>query len=230
MNTKKNLKHLLCVLCVALCLTLAAAGISEGELKGQNGHMNSENEQSAIVVKPSETIYFPPSTDTDIISVGPSETIYPGNLPIPSTQPGGGASTGTQTSASSSHGSGNRIIDPSYHGKIVVDGIVYQLKDGLITVVKVKKEAVKDGTLVIPDKIANYQGTVQYIYEEAFAEVRNDMTSVELPETITFIWNGAFTGCNALQTIHFRGTETQWKDLSRWVILPEGCTVECSAQ
>ena len=202
-------KKYLSFLMLALCLMLAMPGLSEGETSGQAEQQKKET----MTVGPSESVYPHDQDKGQGIDVQPSEIYYPEAKPTPSP-------------AVSQSGWTNNANRGTNHGSMVADGIIYQLSDGIITVIQVTNAALNDGALVIPGKLANYNGTVQYIYANAFKDVRNELTSVELPGTITFIWNDAFAGCSALKTIRFHGSEAQWNALALWLKLPEGCAVE----
>lgn len=208
MNARKELKFLLRLVCLALCLMMAVPAFSEGE--------TASSEESITIV--------------------PSEAYYPGNMP-PKDQEPVVKPDDTQIEPPTDHTADNPAVGNNNNwnnqksvgtkqGRMAADGITYQLQDGIITVIKVTSDALKDGAVVIPGQLKNYQGIVRYIFADAFNDVRNEMTSLELPETIMFIWNSAFTRCDALKTIRFHGSETQWNVLTMWVTLPEGCTVE----
>ena len=194
MNAKKELKFLIRLVCLGLCLMMAAPALSEGETK----------------------------TTEEPITIVPSEAYYPGNAPSKDQEP---AVKPEETPIENPTADNQKSVGTK-QGKMVVDGISYQLQDGVITVIGVTANALKDGAVVIPGQLENYRGTVRYIFADAFKDVRSEMTSLELPETIMFIWNSAFAHCDSLKTIRFHGSETQWNVLTLWVTLPEGCTVE----
>lgn len=69
---------------------------------------------------------------------------------------------------------------------------------------------------------------VTSIAYEAFNRLEN-MTSVTIPKTVTSIGCDAFlVGCDALTTINYAGTTSQWKKISSTLSLPLATKVVCS--
>ena len=212
MNTRKDMKTLVWLVCAVLCLTLAASGLSEGDADAKLSVDSAASGQAKQEIGPSE-IYYPS---------------HPTNGQ-PTNSGSGGASPEVGQPVPNETGDEDELPpDFSFKGDgySTVDGITYVAKDGSITVVSVMKKALKNGALVIPKEVPGIPGVVKYIYEDAFKNVKEYLTSVTIPGTVAFIWDYAFIGCNALQTIRFGGSEAQWNQFSMWLKLPKGCTVE----
>ena len=108
-----------------------------------------------------------------------------------------------------------------------------------------------DTDLVLP---GNYNGNPYEIYKYAFygcsgltsvtipSSVRSigyyafcdcsGLTSVTIPDSVTSIGSSAFSGCSGLEEIHFYGTKSQWKAISKgssWNSnVPSSCKVICT--
>lgn len=61
-------------------------------------------------------------------------------------------------------------------------------------------------TLTIPDKITEIPGVM--------CDGCKNLTSVTLPAGLKSVGSGAFNSCTSLKDVYFRGTETQWKNIS----------------
>ena len=71
----------------------------------------------------------------------------------------------------------------------------------------------------------SYKGESYEIYQYAFYN-RDDLTSVVISNSVTSIGTSAFSGCNSLMSIKYRGTKTQWNAISKgssWK--PVSCTI-----
>ena len=71
----------------------------------------------------------------------------------------------------------------------------------------------------------SYKGESYEIYQYAFYN-RDDLTSVVIGNSVESIGSSAFSGCNSLMSIKYRGTKTQWNAISKgssWK--PVSCTI-----
>ena len=107
----------------------------------------------------------------------------------------------------------NNDKDENGYAYIVENGIRYSLKDGVATVIS-QPQTIK-GDIVIADNI-NYKGTqfiVTSIDSGAFGEC-DDLTSITIPDSVTFIGGYAFRNCSTLETIYYKGTAEDWEKIS----------------
>ncbi|MDE5548091.1 MAG: leucine-rich repeat domain-containing protein, partial [Clostridia bacterium] len=84
----------------------------------------------------------------------------------------------------------------------IIDGLRYALKNGIAMVARQPREA-KGGDIVIPASVA-YDGAeyrVTGVCKKAFWNVRS-ITSIVIPESVTEILEGAFSGCGAVITVN----------------------------
>ena len=107
----------------------------------------------------------------------------------------------------------NNDKDENGYAYIVENEIRYSLKDGVATVIS-QPQTIK-GDIVIADNI-NYKGTqfiVTSIDSGAFGEC-DDLTSITIPDSVTFIGGYAFRNCSTLETIYYKGTAEDWEKIS----------------
>ena len=107
----------------------------------------------------------------------------------------------------------NNDKDENGYAYIVENGIRYSLKDGVATVIS-QPQTIK-GDIVIADNI-NYKGTqfiVTSIDRGAFGGC-DDLTSITIPDSVTFIGEYAFRNCSTLETIYYKGTAEDWEKIS----------------
>lgn len=93
-----------------------------------------------------------------------------------------------------------------------VDGIMYRSQTNNNTVSVLGKNNSYTGAIVIPETVS-YQGinyTVTSIYEYAFSG-NNDITSIVIPPTITFMDEAAFYKCVNLNTVYISSIESWCK-------------------
>lgn len=64
----------------------------------------------------------------------------------------------------------------------------------------------KEAEIVIPDIVTS-------IGKNAF-DVREDITSIIIPGSVTFIDYLAFASCNSLETVYYKGTAEEWADIT----------------
>lgn len=92
----------------------------------------------------------------------------------------------------------------------VIDGLNFKLDPGTMTATLLPNTDKYTGDIVVPEKVKGKDGKVYSVVTlgEACFKDCNDLTTINIPSTVTSLEKGSFYGCGSLSSVTIPSTVT----------------------
>lgn len=116
----------------------------------------------------------------------------------------------------------------------VIDGLNFKLDSGTLTATLLPKTDKYSGDIVVPEKVKGKDGKVYSVvtFGEACFKDCNDLTTINIPSTVTSLERGSFYGCGSLSSVTIPTSVTSiggdcFRDCSNLTFVKIPSTVIC---